>query len=118
MFAAAVAAAIALIGIGLFYYFADPASGLMPKCIFRSLTGYQCPGCGVQRAIHAMLHGDIEAAWHFNPFVFFAVPVACFYIVTELGRTHWPHFHARLNNPYIAAAILISVLAFWLLRNL
>lgn len=118
MTVAAVAAAIALIAIAAFYYYADPASGLMPRCAFHAITGYRCPGCGIQRALHALLHGDIAAAWHYNAFVFFAVPAAVFYIVVEAGRNRWPRLHARTGHPLIITAILIATLAFWLLRNL
>lgn len=43
----------------------------MPKCIFKLVTGYDCPGCGFQRAIHALLHGHIAEAIRYN--LFFAI---------------------------------------------
>lgn len=118
MLAAAVAAVIALFCIAIFYYKTDPTSEWMPRCAFKALTGYDCPGCGVQRALHAILHGNIAAAWHYNPFVFFAIPTAIFYIITEAGRKRWPHLHTRANNPWLITAILIAVLSYWLLRTI
>lgn len=48
--------------------FVDPnePGNLLPKCPFKLLTGLNCPGCGLTRMIHALLHGDVVAAWHFN----------------------------------------------------
>lgn len=48
--------------------FVDPnqPGNLLPKCPFKALTGLDCPGCGITRMVHALLHGDVVAAWHFN----------------------------------------------------
>ena len=114
---AAIAGAVfALILICTFYYCVDPASGLMPGCSIRRITGHLCPGCGFQRALHAVLHGHIVEAWHYNAFVFFAVPVAVFYLVAEAGRRHWPRFYARAVHPAIIAAIFTAILAWWVYR--
>ena len=114
---AAAALVLALVAIACFYYFVDPASGLMPRCFFHAVTGLQCPGCGFQRALHALLHGNIGEAWHYNPFAFFAVPTGIFYIVTESMRHRWPRFHARAVHPLIIIAITAAILAFWVARN-
>jgi len=102
----------------LYYYHHDPAGGHAPRCFFKMLTGYDCPGCGSQRAFYSLLHGDIAAAWSYNPFIFFAVPAAIFYIIVENGREAWPRLHSRSVHPAILTAILIAIIAWWLLRNL
>lgn len=112
------AVCLALIIAGVFYYTVDPASGFMPRCAFKAITGYDCPGCGFQRALHAALHGDIAAAWAYNPFVFFAVPVGLFYVVVEGGRERWPRFHAGSVHPAIVTVILLSIIAYWVGRNI
>lgn len=59
----------------ILYFFVNPeASVLMPKCPMKMLTGYDCPSCGVQRAIHAVLHGDFAKAISYNPFFVISVP--------------------------------------------
>lgn len=102
----------------LYYYSHDPTASPAPRCIFKILSGYDCPGCGSQRAFHSLMHGDIADAWGYNPFVFFAVPTAIFYIIVENGRELWPHLHARVVHPAIITAILLSIIAWWILRNL
>lgn len=115
---ARIAVPAALILALIFYYKVDPASPFMPRCAFRMLTGYDCPGCGFQRALHAALHGNIAEAWRLNAFVFFAVPAGAFYIVVEGGRERWPRFHARAAHPAIITALLIAVIAWWIGRNI
>ena len=114
-----VAAIIAATLLIYYYYTADPAKSISaPKCVFKLLTGWDCPGCGSQRALHALLHGHIAQAWNFNPFIFFAVPVAIFYAIIETGRTRWPKLHAKAIHPAILIPIALAITAWWILRNI
>ena len=106
----AVAVVAALFVVFLFYYNVNPESGLMPRCTFKLMTGYDCPGCGFQRALHALLHGRAAEAWGYNPFVFFAVPGALFYIVVESGRRHWPKLHRRATSPAVGNSFSCGLL--------
>ena len=36
-------------------------------CIFRSITGLECPGCGLTRSLAAMLTFDIKSLMQLNP---------------------------------------------------
>src|SRR4051794_20906202 len=72
--------AIAVISLSLLYFF-YPATGTSfhPKCLFHEWTGLYCPGCGSQRAVSALLHGDILKAIDLNilmvaslPFIFYS----------------------------------------------
>jgi hypothetical protein len=40
---------------------------LPAMCHWKRLTGLDCPGCGLTRCFIALAHGDIAAAWRFNP---------------------------------------------------
>ncbi len=40
------------------------------RCPFRFLTGISCPGCGMTRALLALLRGDLAAAYDYHPLVF------------------------------------------------
>lgn len=112
-------AAVVAVAAGVVYYFYDPsAARFAPRCALRVLTGYDCPGCGSQRALHAALHGHWADAWHYNPFIFFAVPAAVFWLVVEYGRHRWPRLHASVTRPGIIVAVLIAILAWWIGRNL
>ncbi len=118
MLAAWLVAGTVLFLIGLFYYSADPSSGLMPRCTFKVITGYDCPGCGFQRALHALLHGHVAEAWHYNAFAFFAVPAALWFIVVEALRKRFPRLHAASVHPMILAATGVAIVAWWVGRNI
>ena len=109
----------ALLVFGFIYYALDPTqSGLFPRCGFLTLTGYKCPGCGSQRAIHALLHGYVVAAFKYNALLFISVPwlALCFY--AESQRTRNPRLYVRLNAPLLIWLFLAMVLLWWLLRNI
>jgi hypothetical protein len=47
----------------------DPATHhFFPTCQFHRLTGLNCPGCGMTRALYALLHGDLPTALRDNAF--------------------------------------------------
>lgn len=112
-----VAMAIAFIALAIYFYHHDPMQGGI-KCTFKSLTGYDCPGCGSQRALHALVHGQIIEAWNYNPLAFIAFPTAALYIIVELWRERFARIHAIITHRYACAAILVAIIAYWILRNL
>lgn len=109
-----------LVGLG-FYYFANPLSNsFFIKCPFKTLTGLDCPGCGSQRALHSLLHGNFKQAFHYNPLFIFAIPYVLVGILFEwLGfKNKYPKVRKFLFGKvaiYIIATIIIS---FFILRNL
>lgn len=52
-------------GLGLSALYATTGLGL--PCPFRLLTGWDCPLCGGTRMGDALLHGDVPAAFGYNP---------------------------------------------------
>lgn len=109
----------ALMVLGFIYYALDPsASSVFPRCAFLSLTGYKCPGCGSQRAIHALLHGDVAGAFRFNALLFIAIPWIALCLFAESQRVRNPRLYARLNAPLLIWLFLALVLIWWLLRNI
>lgn len=109
----------ALLVIGVIYFALDPStSGLFPRCTFLSLTGYKCPGCGTQRAIHALLHGDVAGAFKYNALLLVAIPWIALCLYAESRRLRNPRLYARLNAPLLIWLFLAMVLLWWLLRNI
>lgn len=55
----------------------DPnrAGNPLPPCPFHWLTGLYCPGCGATRALHALLHGNLQKALSMNPVFVLALPI-------------------------------------------
>lgn len=111
--------AAVLLASGFIYYVLDPsASTLFPRCTFLSLTGYKCPGCGTQRAVHALLHGDVAGAFSYNALLLVAVPWLALCLFAESRRERDPRLYARLNAPLLIWLFLAMVVIWWILRNI
>ena len=111
--------ALPLLVFGIIYYGLDPsASALFPRCPFLEFTGYKCPGCGSQRAIHALLHGDVVKAFRYNAMLLLAIPWVAVCLYAESRRVRNPRLYARINAPLLIWLFLAAVLIWWLLRNI
>lgn len=115
---AAAATTAAAAGVWVLRRFDPSAAGSpLPGCLFYEFTGLYCPGCGMTRALHALVHGDFAQMLAMNPLLpllMVAVPLLAL-----------QGFGYRLPLPKAVVAILTSakfwiglLLAFWLLRNL
>ena len=38
----------------------------LPKCFFKNIIGFPCPGCGMGRATLALINGDIPLSFSYN----------------------------------------------------
>lgn len=47
--------------------------GLGLPCVFHSLTGLYCPGCGGTRAVRALLKGDLWMSFQYHPLVLYVL---------------------------------------------
>ncbi|WP_317164269.1 DUF2752 domain-containing protein [Sphingobacterium luzhongxinii] len=62
-------------GIGLIYKYFNPLESVFfPRCPTKTITGLDCPGCGMQRAAHHLLNGEIQLAFIQNPLLFALTP--------------------------------------------
>jgi Protein of unknown function (DUF2752) len=55
-----------LAAVGVVFAFDPAVTAWFPSCPLYTLTGWLCPFCGSLRALHALLHGNVEAALRFN----------------------------------------------------
>ena len=55
-------------------------------CLIKSITHRACPGCGMTRAFSALLHGDLQQAIQFNPFIIIVAPILAYLITQKISR--------------------------------
>jgi hypothetical protein len=92
------AATAALTYVGL----VDPhrPGSLFPPCMFKAITGWNCPGCGGLRMTHDILHGDLPAAVMDNVFLLVGLPLLAL----------WTLWRTRRGRPVFTPAVLTVVL--------
>lgn len=97
----------------------DPGqSKWVPRCFFKFVTGYDCPGCGSQRAIHALLHGQIAEAWDFNALLIAALPFLLFLLTVTLNRNRWPRLYVNATSNTVIYITLAIIIGWTFLRNI
>lgn len=109
---------IILASLMLFYFLVDPAStGLVPKCPFLMMTGYECPGCGSQRMLHALLHGDLGRAWHYNSLLMLMLPWIVLLLASEVYREKCETLYRLVNHPVCVALFCVAIVVWFFVRN-
>ena len=110
---------VAVLGSGAVLFFFDPAKhGFYPICLFHSLTGLNCPGCGATRAAYQLLHGHLFRALHDNALFVLtltALTAQSAWLVMQKIRNRPAAF---IVSPIMLWALLIVVFVFTGLRNL
>ena len=105
--------------LGLAYALFIQCTGLGIPCMFRLVTGYRCPGCGMTHAAMALIHGQPKTAFRENPLSLSVVPLLLLYgayraeVYIRTARTDF-----RKWEIVFLGVLWVVVLAFWLLRNL
>jgi hypothetical protein len=101
-----------------FFNPASPANQFFPKCPFRLVTGWQCPGCGSTRAFHQLLHGHFLAAFELNPLMVLTLPFLVYGLLgfTLSAITGQPQKRVFIP-PFYLWAWLVLLIAFWVFRN-
>jgi Protein of unknown function (DUF2752) len=91
----------------------------MPGCLFRKLTDLDCPGCGMTRATHALLHGRISEAFQFNAVGIILFPIALAALGIELlGWVRGKPLPFQIKPSRRTATIIAAVVIGWfILRN-
>lgn len=107
-------------GLAILFFVLNPAEHqLFPRCVFNAVTGYYCPGCGSQRAIHSLLHLDFEGVVSYN-FLFIPAFLMIFYhysyrIFNKIFNIKLPNIFYFKSTPWIIFGVVV---VFFILRNL
>lgn len=107
------ALAAALFFAIVLYRFPPEEYGFYPRCPVYALTGWECPGCGMTRALAAFLHGHLAEAVRWNPLVLVVVTGFLAWVFATYRGAKWP------NVPNFAVAgMLVAAGVFMVVRNL
>jgi hypothetical protein len=83
---------------------------LRVSCVFQTLFGIACPGCGMTRAMIAALQLHFKEAFGYHP-MFWSVPILYLYFLLDEGI-----FRRKLWDRVILWGIGAGFLLNWLLK--
>lgn len=111
---------VAACGVGAAVWYFDPVtSGYFPSCPLYSMTGIFCPGCGMTRAMHALLQGDVIKAIDFNALTpFFILILGYVFISTVMLAVRGYGFSYKIFTPRLMYPFLVIALIFGVARNI
>jgi len=87
-------------------------------CIFHSLTGLYCPGCGGTRAVRTLLQGDLRMSVQYHPLVLYTVIAVLSEVIIRFlskKRKH-PLDHKKRERILILIGAAIVVIN-WIFKN-
>lgn len=74
----------------------------MLPCFTKTIFGFDCPGCGLQRAVALLFKGDFSAAWEMYPAIFAIIPLFAFLALSRL-------FQIKYANKIVISLTIVSV---------
>ena len=109
------AAAVLVASFLWLVYAVDPTRrAITPPCPYLTLTGFACPGCGLTRAAHFLLHGDVARAFAYNPWAFVMGPALLLFVLLSPTTDSVRMLRARTGLSWM---MLLLTVAFWIWRN-
>lgn len=88
------------------------------KCPMYQITGWQCPLCGLQRAVHALLHGDLLAAWRYNPALWLLLPYVAVWLLGSCSeRVARSRVYAWATSSRVVLAVILLLCIWGVARN-
>ncbi len=108
-----------LLAIGIGYFIFVKIVGFGIPCIFHTITGLHCPGCGISRMFIALASFDFTVAFQSNALILCCLPVTLFFVAR--------HYFLYIKNgnaksdkleTVLLVIALILLIAFGILRNL
>jgi hypothetical protein len=116
---AAVGAATLLCGSGVVAYFNPSEVHFFPVCPLYALTGFACPGCGLTRGFHALFHGDILTALHFNALIpIWTVIFGAVFVSLVLFGVRGKGLPFSKISPNWLLGLMVVLMVFGVVRNL
>jgi hypothetical protein len=113
-----IAMAALLGGLAVAYRFPPTDYSFYPRCPIYLTIHWLCPGCGSTRALHSLLHLDIQSALHYNALFTLLFPAVCLWAVFICYRTmRYDQFPSLTIPRSVTACLIVTVVLFTVARN-
>jgi hypothetical protein len=90
-------------------------------CVFKSITGIPCPGCGMGRATNELFKGNFALSLQYHilaiPFSIFVLMILCWlgFDLYRKKETIFPFFDKKIRKKYIIFLFML-ILSSWIIN--
>lgn len=109
---------LALTGLALLFLFDPARHAFYPVCLFKKLTGYDCPGCGGLRAMHHLLRGEVWHAFQLNAMAVVTLPLLGLWAIRSWARSSRDGNGERTPTVFWLWLAALLIVLFGVVRNL
>lgn len=89
------------------------------KCPLHFITGYQCPLCGMQRQLHAIMHFDFAEAWTLNPVLMLCYPYLAILALSQVFNRVGESRIGKACNDNKCIFSFLAIMVLWgIVRNI
>jgi hypothetical protein len=67
---------------------------ILIPCLFTSIFGFNCPGCGITHAFIEIVSLNFIEAWQYNPLIYVVLPAGILYILKDFKSFYVQHSKA------------------------
>ncbi len=115
----ATTALVVVAGCIALFCFNPSEVGFFPPCVFHQWTGLHCPGCGITRGLHQLLHGNVLGALRYNPFMVILIPLLAYAVLADpVRRLTGRQAPTTALRPIWIWIFMVSIVLFGILRNI
>ncbi|WP_246052957.1 DUF2752 domain-containing protein [Leptospira semungkisensis] len=84
-------------------------------CWWKHLTGWDCPGCGLSRAVICFFRGDLSRSWEYHPY---GIPVSflgifLFGLRWNISKSEWKKFLNGKNFGIFSWVFLLGLFVWY-----
>ncbi|AEH02581.1 DUF2752 domain-containing protein [Lacinutrix sp. 5H-3-7-4] len=79
----------------------------MLPCLNKKLFGFDCMGCGLQRSLSFLFHGEIIAAFKMYPAIFTLIPLGLLIVTSFFYK--FKNINKIINGLAIASVLIIII---------
>ena len=83
------------------------------NCPIKQYLGFDCPGCGLTRALKSLLILDFRSAFEFNPMIFILLPEAVYYIFSRYIVKK--KLKAKTEQVILISTLILTIIV-WILK--
>lgn len=104
----------------IFYLYNPSTNSFFLKCPIKYFTGFSCPGCGSQRAIHELLHLNFKKAFEYNAMLVLSLPFILVGIAFNFDtiKNRFPKTRNLLSGQKTILIYLMILILFSIFRNI